>query len=150
MAIVVLATALLPLPSTLAAEELKLRDGISFYQDIDSGFPIVAQKLDDVEPAKGSPTLIFFGAAGDLYTNRQSRRVVDLYRRYRAAGVKFIVIDVDQPGVPAAKELVREYYRGYIPFEVILDKSGAKVWSQIGEVESKQLETQLDKTLDSK
>src|SRR5215470_244836 len=80
-----------------AAEDLRLRDGISFYQDLDTGFPIIGQKMDDVLPAADRPTFIFFGAAGDLNTNRQARRVVELYRKYRASGLKFIVVDVDEP-----------------------------------------------------
>ena len=32
----------------LAAEDLKLRPGVSFTQDLDSGFPILANKIDDV------------------------------------------------------------------------------------------------------
>src|SRR5262249_52017950 len=130
-----------------AAEDLRLRDGISFYQDLDTGFPIIGQKMDDVAPAADRPSFIFFGAAGDLNTNRQARRVVELYRKYRLSGLKFIVLDVDEPPGEEAKQLIREHYRGYIPFEVILDRSGQKKWSHTGEIEERLIQPQLDKVL---
>ncbi|HEY9871108.1 MAG TPA: hypothetical protein V6D08_18220 [Candidatus Obscuribacterales bacterium] len=133
-----------------AAENLRLAHGISFYQDIDTGFPIVAEKMEDVVPATDSPTFIFFGAAGDLNTNRQARRVVELYRRYRTSGVKFVVIDVDNPSGEGARQLIRQHYRGYIPFEIILDKGGQKIWSKTGEIELRLLEGQLDRALASR
>jgi len=130
-----------------AAEELRLREGISFYQDLDAGFPIIGQKMDDVAPAADRPTFIFFGAAGDLNTNRQARRVVELYRKYRDSALKFVVLDVDQPASDQAKQLIREHYRGYIPCEVILDSAGQKKWSHTGEIEERLIQTQLDKVL---
>jgi hypothetical protein len=133
-----------------AAENLRLAEGISFYQDIDTGFPIVAEKMEDVTPAADGPTFIFFGAPGDLNTNRQARRVVELYRRYRTSGVKFVVIDVDNPSGEGARQLIREHYRGYIPFEIILDKGGQKIWSKTGEIELRLLQGQLDRALASR
>ncbi len=134
----------------LAAEDLKLRAGISFTQDIDSGFPIVATNIDDAQLAPGIPTLIFFGAACDLNTNRQAKRLVDIYHKTPKGEVKFIVIDVDHPGNDDARKLIKTYYNppgktGYIPFEVILDKNGKAAWSQIGEVEISVVKGQLDK-----
>lgn len=131
-----LATACVPKTApALAAEDLKLRPGISFTQDLDTGFPIVATKMDDVKIEVGVPAIIFFGASGDLNTNRQAKRLVDLYERVDQGTVKFIVIDVDHATSDDAKKLIKSYYRGYIPFEVILDKNGKVEWSQIGEVD---------------
>lgn len=138
------------LSASQAAENLSMRPGVSYYQDIDAGFPIVADRMDDVSMSATRPTLLFFGASGDLNTNRQARRLVDLYRKYRAQGVKFVVVDVDQPATSQARQLVRDHYRGYIPFQVLIDKSGQRVWSQIGEVEGKQIEQHLDRLLQSK
>lgn len=135
------------LSSTPAAEELNLRSGISFTQDIDNGFPIVADKMEDVSVENGRPTFIFFGASGDLNTNRQARRVVDLYRKNRSSQLKFLVIDVDHATAPACKQLVKEYYRGYIPTQVMLDKSGAKFWSQVGETDNRLMQAQVEKVL---
>lgn len=135
-----------------AADDLKLRPGVSFTQDIDTGFPIVATDFDNASIDPNLPTIIFFGAACDLNTNRQAKRLVDIYHKVPKGQVKFIVIDVDHPANEDAKKLIRTYYSppgktGYIPFEVILDKSGKAVWSQIGEVEISVIKGQLDKVL---
>jgi hypothetical protein len=133
-----------------AADDLKLRPGISFTQDIDTGFPIVGANIDDCTPGVNVPTLIFFGASCDLNTNRQAKRLVDIYHKTAKSEVKFIVIDVDHPANDDARKLIRTYYNppgktGYIPFEVLLDKSGKAAWSQIGEVEVSVMKGQLDK-----
>ncbi len=130
---------------SLAAEDLELRKGVSFVQDIDSGFPIVANKFDDVSTENGKATLIFYGASGDLNTNRQAKRVVDLYKRVRTRPIKFILIDVDHPGSAQATELVKKHYKGYIPFQVILGPDEKVAWSQVGETETNVLETQINK-----
>lgn len=131
-----------------AAEDLKLRQGISFSQDIDSGFPIVAEKMDDVSVDQNRPTFIFFGASGDLNTNRQARRVVDLYRKNRSSQIKFVVVDVDHATTPECKQLLKDWYKGYIPAQTLLDRNGNKVWNQIGETDSKVMQAQVDKVLE--
>ena len=136
---------LLPCP---AAEDLKLRPGISFSQDIDNGFPIVADKMDDVTVDHSRPTLIFFGASGDLNTNRQAKRVVDIYKKNRSTHIKFVIVDVDHATTPECKDLLKVWYRGYIPAEILLDKDGKKVWSQIGETDNRVIQTQIDKVLE--
>jgi hypothetical protein len=128
-----------------AAEDLKLRPGVSFTQDIDNGFPIVATDIDDTKIESGKPTLLFFGASGDLNTNRQAKRLVDLSHKTNAKEVKFIVIDVDHATTDDAKKLIKTYYQGYIPCQVILDKNGKKTWSQVGEVEQGVVKNQLSK-----
>ncbi len=130
-----------------AADDLKLKKGISFVQDTDSGFPIECQKLDDCTLEPGKATVLFFGASGDLNTNRQAKRLVDLYKQTSSKPVKFIVIDVDHTQNDQARSLLKNHYKGYIPFEVILDKSGKVSWSSIGEVESSILNQQIDKAL---
>lgn len=129
----------------MAADDLHLRAGISFTQDIDSGFPIEGSNLNDVSVPAGTAAIIFFGASGDLNTNRQAKRFVDLYKKTPPHSVKFIAIDVDHPANDDAKHLIKTYYKGYIPFETIIDKKGKQVWSQIGEVETNTVKSQLDK-----
>jgi hypothetical protein len=133
-------------PASFAAEDLKLRPGISFSQDLDNGFPILADKLDDVTVEPGRPSLLFFGASGDLNTNRQAKRIVELYRKNKGSGMKFIIVDVDH-ATQVAKSLVEKYYHGYIPSEVVLDKDGRKSWSQIGEIDNRLLQVQIEKVL---
>ncbi len=139
--------ALLPAAAALAADDLRLRAGISYSQDLDAGFPIVAENMDDLALEPGRPTFIFFGASGDLNTNRQARRVVDLYQHNRTAPLKFIVLDVDHATAPAARQLLKRYYGNYIPFEVVLDRQGKQLWARDGEVDARVLQAQVDKAL---
>lgn len=134
-------------PAATAADNLRLRDGVSFVHDLDQGFPIIADKCEDVEVSSGHPTLLFFGAAGDLNTNRQAKRIVDLYKKYKQNNVKFIVIDVDHPPCPAAKALIKTHYQGYIPGEVVFDKTGKPKWTHTGEAELGSMSSQIDKVL---
>lgn len=129
-----------------AATNLRLKDGISFVQDTDNGFPIVADKMDDVSIAQGMPTLIFFGAAADLNTNRQAKRLVDLYKKLQDK-VKVIVIDVDHPVNADALKLIKSYYKGYIPLNVILDKAGKLSSSHSGEVDTGELKSKLERAM---
>jgi hypothetical protein len=131
-----------------AAENLRLRDGVSFFHDLDQGFPLLADKLDDVAVASGKPSFIFFGASGDLNTNRQAKRVVDLYKKYKSEQVKWIVIDVDHPVNAQAKTLIKTYYPGYIPAQSIFDKQGKEKWKHTGEVDVSLMSAQLDKLVD--
>src|SRR5271154_5896025 len=110
-----------------AAEDLKLRDGISFDQDVDSGFPIEGKHIDDAALDSSAVNFIFFGASGDLNTNRQARRVVEAYRKFHSDPIKFLVIDVDQTRRSEVKHLLKSYYKGYIPFEVLVDKDGKTI-----------------------
>lgn len=129
-----------------AAENLRLREGLSYVHDLDKGFPILADKMDDVKIESGKVSLIFFGAAGDLNTNRQAKRVVELYKRYKDQ-IKFIVVDVDHVTAADTKQLIKNYYQGYIPQEVILDKQGKNFWAHVGEIDGGALSSQLDKAL---
>jgi hypothetical protein len=131
-------------PLALAAENLRLRPGISFVHDLDKGFPIIADHMEDVKIESGKTNLVFFAASGDLNSNRQSRRLVDLYKKYKDQ-IKFIVIDVDHPGGSDTKQLIKTYYQGYIPQQVIVDKQGRTFWTHLGE--SDGIEAQLDKCL---
>ena len=136
------------MPSQIeAAENLRLRDGISYVHDVDKGFPIIAEKLDDVKIESGKATLIFFAAAGDLNTNRQSKRIVETYKKYKDSQLKFLVVDVDHVSNPETKQLIKNYYQGYIPQEVVLDKQGKTFWTHIGETDQSTLSDQLNKVL---
>ncbi len=129
-----------------AAEALRLRDGTSFVQDADNGFPIVADKFDDVTIDQGKPAILFFGASGDLNTNRQAKRFVDAYLKFHQRGLKFILIDLDHPAANGGA-LIKKYYRGYIPCEVLIDAKGATTWSQVGEVEPSVLKNKIEQAL---
>jgi hypothetical protein len=131
----------------LAADDLKLKKGISFNDDTDTGFPIDGTRMDDMQLDPNKVTFIFYGAGGDLNTNRQAKRLVELYKQSSGKAVKFILIDVDHPVNAQAAALIKNHYKGYIPFDVILDKNSKVVWSQIGEVENGIMNQQLDRAL---
>ena len=130
--------------SASAADDLSLRPGLSFNQDIDGGFPIVGKDLEDTTVEAGKRAFIFFGASGDLNTNRQAKRVVDLYHKMTANTAKFIIIDVDHPANEGAKSLIKSYYKGYIPTELLIDKNGKVSWNQTGETDLSVLKGQLE------
>ncbi len=132
--------------AAIAADNIKLKDGISFVQDTDNGFPIVGDNMDDATITQGMPSLIFFGAAGDLNTNRQAKRLVDLYKKIQDK-VKVIVIDVDHPANAAVVKLIKTYYKGYIPLNVILDKNGKVSTTHSGEIDSGELKSKLDRLM---
>lgn len=128
-----------------AADNLRLREGISYFHDLDQGFPIVADRIEDVSLPPGKPVFIFFGASGDLNCNRQAKRVVDLYKKFKTTQLKFIIINVDEPPNNAARQLIKKYYTGYIPTEVFFDNQGKVSWSHLGETELHTLSAQAEK-----
>lgn len=132
--------------AAIAASNLRIKDGISFVQDIDNGFPIVGDNMDDATITPGMPTVIFFGAAGDLNTNRQAKRLVDLYKKVQEK-IKAIIIDVDHPANASVVKLIKTYYKGYIPLIVILDKNGKVSTTHSGETDSGDLKSKLDRVL---
>jgi len=132
--------------AAIAAENLRLKDGISFVQDTDNGFPIVGDKMDDTTIDQNKPTLIFFGAAGDLNTNRQAKRLIDLYKKIQDK-VKVIVVDVDHPANANVVKLIKTYYKGYIPLNVVLDKDGKLSTSHSGEMDTGELKSKIDRVL---
>jgi len=61
--------------------------------------------------------------------------------------VHFVVVDLDLKKSPSQQELVRKYYRGYIPHVVVLDASGNVLYNSSGEVEESAISFMLDKAL---
>jgi hypothetical protein len=127
-----------------AAEDLQLRPGISFDQDIDNDFPIAGKHLEDTTIDKDRPAFIFFGASGDFNTNRQAKRFIEIYRKESGKPLKFIVVDVDHPVSDQCRNLIKTYYRGYIPCEVLLDRTGKVAWQETGEVKTSIIKDRID------
>lgn len=122
-----------------SAENLSVAPGISYVSDIGTVFPLIGDRMDDYVIEAGKPTLIFFGATGDLNTNRQAKRLVELYRKDKAKATKFIVVNVDNPTNAGARELIKKHYPGYVPAQLLLDSNGKILWSQVGEVSRRKL-----------
>jgi len=130
-----------------AAENISMRKGVSFVEDKDNGFPIIADKLEDVHIEPGKTNFIFFGASGDLNTARQAKRLVGSYNKLRDRDVKFIVINVDKPANKEAENLIKKYYKGYIPCQTVIDSDGTTTWSKVGEVSENEVTKQISKNL---
>jgi hypothetical protein len=62
--------------------------------------------------------------------------------------VQFVVIDLDKKRSKAQQRLVEEYYEGYIPHVVVLDKKGKAKYSLASEVEESKISAILDKALE--
>ncbi len=59
----------------------------------------------------------------------------------------FVIVDLDRSRSAAQQELLKKFYRGYIPHVTILDKRGKPLYDEAGEVEESQLAALLDKAL---
>ena len=71
---------------------------------------------------------------------------MNLYEKYRGR-VNFVVIDLDQRRSEEQQDLLRRYYRGYIPHVVVLDKQGNPVYNSAGEVDEIEISKILDAAL---
>jgi thioredoxin-related protein len=79
-------------------------------------------------------------------SKRQARRTVELYNRY-CSRVHFVVIDLDVQRSPEQQELIKQYYKGYIPHVLVLDAPGKALYKQSGEVDSAHIEDIIKKYL---
>ena len=61
--------------------------------------------------------------------------------------MQFVIIDLDKQRSAEQQQLVRKYYKGYIPHVVVLDKAGEAVYDSAGEVEESDLSAILDRSL---
>ncbi len=58
-----------------------------------------------------------------------------------------MIVDLDRSRSAAQQELLKKYYRGYIPHVAILDRHGKPVYDEAGEAEESQLVAMMDKAL---
>jgi predicted transcriptional regulator len=61
--------------------------------------------------------------------------------------VQFVIIDLDKKRPSEQQKLVEQYYEGYIPHVVVLDKNGKARYSSAGEVEESAISKILDQAL---
>jgi hypothetical protein len=140
----VVAAALLVLPSR-AAENLKLNQHLDYSSDSQDGPLITGDRLDD-GLVDGKPAYIIFYGEACFNSKRQARRTVDLYEKYKGK-VQFVVIDLDQKHPSVQRELVQQYYKGYIPHVVVLTRGGTPAYNASGEVDEKEISKILDNAL---
>jgi len=56
-------------------------------------------------------------------------------------------VDLDHKHSPAQDELVKKYYKGYIPHVVVLGKDGKALYDSSGEVDQEKISALLDEAL---
>ncbi len=125
-----------------AADNLKLNQHLDYSSDSQDGPLITGDHLDDGIVA-GKPAYIIMYGEGCFNSKRQARRTVSLYERYRGK-VQFVVIDLDKKQTAAQQELVKKYYKGYIPHVVVLNSDGTPAYNASGEVNEKDISALFD------
>ena len=142
--IVALSAAAMVLPAH-AAENLKLNQHLDYTSDSQDGPLITGDHLEDAA-VPGKPTYAIFYGEGCFNSKRQARRTVELYEKYKGK-VQFVVVDLDRPRSPAQQELVKKFYKGYIPHVVVLNRDGTTAYNASGEVEEGEISKVLEKAL---
>jgi len=128
-----------------AAENLKLNQHLDYTSDSQDGRLITGDHLED-GAVSGKPSYAIFYGEGCFNSKRQARRTVELYEKYKGR-VQFVVVDLDRPHSPAQKELVKKFYKGYIPHVVVLNRDGKTAYNASGEVDEGEISKLLEKAL---
>src|ERR1700730_2020456 len=128
-----------------AAEDLKLNNHLDYSSDSQDGPLITGDHLED-RAIPGKPAYAIFYGEGCFNSKRQARRTVELYEKYKGR-VQFVVVDLDRPRSPAQEELVKKFYKGYIPHVVVLNRDGKTAYNASGEVEEGEISKVLEKAL---
>lgn len=58
--------------------------------------------------------------------------------------MQFVIIDLDKQRPVEQQQLVRQYYKGYIPHVVVLDAKGNAVYNEAREVSESEISRILD------
>ncbi len=58
--------------------------------------------------------------------------------------MQFVIIDLDKQRSAEQQQLVRKYYKGYIPHVVVLDANGSAVYNDAGEISEPEISGILD------
>lgn len=128
-----------------AGDNLRLNPHLDYSSDSQDGPLIIGDHMDEGAVA-GKPNYVIIYGEGCFNSKRQARRTVSLYEKYKDR-VNFVVVDLDQKRSPAQQQLVKQYYQGYIPHVVVLDKSGKPLYNSSGEVDESSISSLLDRAL---
>ncbi len=128
-----------------AADNLKLNQRLDYSSDSQDG-PLITSDDSSAGARAGQPNYIIMYGEGCFNSKRQAKRTVELYQKYKGR-VNFVVVDLDLKRSDAQQQLVKKYYRGYIPHVVVLDKSGEALYNSSGEVSSENISALFDKAL---
>jgi phage gp36-like protein len=61
--------------------------------------------------------------------------------------VQFVVVDMDKPRSAAQEDLVKRFYKGYIPQVVVLNREGKIDYNASGEVDEWDITKVFEKAL---
>ena len=128
-----------------AGESLKINPHLDYTSDSQDGPLITGDHMDDGVVARRVNYVLMYGE-GCYNSKRQARRTVQLYEKYRGQ-VNFVIIDLDRRQPPEQSELVKKYYKGYIPHVLILDKAGKPLHDASGEFDESEIAAIFDKAL---
>src|SRR5271169_6330781 len=124
--------------SAQAGENLRLNSHLDYSSDSEDG-PLITGDHMNEGAVPGRPNYVIIYGEGCFNSKRQARRTVELYNKYRSR-VHFVVIDLDVQRSPEQQQLVKVYYKGYIPHVLVLNGRGEPVYNQSGEVDSRVIE----------
>ena len=125
-------------PALFAIDNLKLNSILDYTSDSLDG-PLITG--DDAQSGfvAGKTNYVIIYGEGCFNSKRQARRTVELYNKYRSQ-VHFVVVDLDSKRSPEQQQLVKQYYKGYIPHVLVLGANGEPLYDSSGEVDSKVIE----------
>jgi hypothetical protein len=129
----------------VAIDNVKLNPNLDYQSDSLDGALITGTDTQSGFVA-GKPNYVIIYGEGCFNSKRQARRTVELYNKYRSR-VHFVIVDLDVQRSPEQQQMVKQYYKGYIPHVVILDAHGTPLYNQSGEVESRVIEEIFQKAL---
>src|SRR6267142_1194752 len=142
LVVVVLAIAIAP---AYAADNLKLNEHLDYSSDSQDGPLITGDHLQD-GAASDRPSYVIIYGEGCFNSKRQARRTVELYEKYKGK-VQFVVVDMDKPRSAVQEDLVKRFYKGYIPHITVLNREGKIAYNASGEVEEGEMSKALDKAM---
>ena len=128
-----------------AAEDLQLNSHLNYRSNRPDG-PLITGSDMGSGFVKGKPNYVVIYAERSFNCKRQARRTVNLYEKYRGR-VNFVIIDLDRKRSPAQREIVRKYYKKYLPHVVVTDQQESAVFNESGEVGEQNISKILDAAL---
>lgn len=133
------------IPAVKSAEDLHVNPRLNYSSDSQDG-PLITGSDMQAGAVSGKPNYIIIYGEGCFNSKRQARRTVSLYQKYRGR-VNFVVIDLNKERSSEQQELLKKYYKGYIPHIVLLDQRQSPLYDNSGEVEEARIASLLDSAL---
>jgi hypothetical protein len=128
-----------------AGEDLRLNPHLNYRSNRQDG-PLITGSDMVRGLVMGKPNYVVIYAERSFNCKRQARRTVNLYEKYRGR-VNFVIIDLDRKRSPAQRDVLRKYYKKYLPHVVITDPQESAVYNHDGEVEEQSVSRILDAAL---